>query len=179
MSVKLTRLQIVAALKALDYECKRRGITGEICIYGGAEMVLVFDARDATRDVDAIFRPKSEIREAAQAVAEDLGLPETWLNDGVKGYIARREELTERPISELGALSNLRLTWPSADYLLAMKCIAARIADYDTDGDRRDVEFLIKSLSLREPGEVFERIERFYSKDFIHVKTRYFVEEIL
>ncbi len=83
MSAQLTRDQILGALRALAAECARRGIAGEICIYDGAEMVLVFDARTATRDVDAIFRPKAEIMDAAHVVAEQLVLPSDWLNDGV------------------------------------------------------------------------------------------------
>lgn len=177
MNDKLTRDQIINALCALESECCRLGISGEICIYGGAEMVLVFDARTATRDVDAVFRPKSEIMEAAHAVAEKLELPSDWLNDGVKGFLSHHEEFSDEPIPELEGLSNLRIFVPTAEYLLAMKCVAAR-ADGASE-DRRDVEFLIRSLRLATEEEVFDVVGRFYPLDHLHVRSRYFVQEVI
>lgn len=76
MDPRLTRDRIIEALRSLDSECRAREITGELCIYGGAFMVLVFDARTSTRDVDAVFRPKAELTSAAKAVAEHYTLPE-------------------------------------------------------------------------------------------------------
>jgi hypothetical protein len=177
MSGKLTREQIIAALRALETECAKRRIAGEICIYGGAEMVLVFDARPSTRDVDAVFRPKSEIMAAARVVAEDLGIPEDWLNDGVKGFLSHNEELSDAPVAELEGLLNLRIIWPTADYLLAMKCIAARTDE--TAADRSDIEFLIRSLGLASEDEVFQIVDRFYPVERIPLRARYLVGEIL
>ncbi len=177
MNHKLTRTQIIAALRALEKECARRGIAGEICIYDGAEMVLVFDARPATRDVDAVFRPKAEILEAARMVADGLGLPVDWLNDGVKGFLSHNEELSDEPIPELEGLANLRVFTPTAEYLLAMKGMAARSEEISED--RSDVEFLIRSLGLTAEDQVLEIVGRFYPLEHIHVRTRYFVSEVL
>jgi hypothetical protein len=177
VNIKLTKNQIVAALRSLGEECKRRGIAGEICIYGGASMVLVFDARPSTRDVDAVFRPKSEIADAALIVATSLSLPIDWLNDGVKGFLSHQEELTEEPLSALEGIPNLRILRPSPSYLLAMKCLAARSDDLSED--RSDLEFLIRSLGLSTKEEVFGVVGRFYPLDRLHVRSRYFIEEVL
>jgi hypothetical protein len=130
-----------------------------------------------TRDVDAVFRPTAEIRAVAANIAAKLGLPEDWLNDGVKGFLSDREELSEEPVTELAGLSNLRIIWPSAEYLLAMKCMAARIDN--ASQDRADVEFLIMKLGFRREDQVLECVERFYPADRIHIKTVYFVREVL
>lgn len=140
-------------------------------------MVLVFDARPATRDVDAVFRPKAEIVEASRMVAEAQGLPADWLNDGVKGFLSHNEEIIEEPIPELEGLANLRVFTPSAEYLLAMKCMAAR--SEETSEDRGDVEFLIRSLGLASEDEVLEVVGRFYPLEQLHIKTRYFVSEVI
>jgi hypothetical protein len=174
---RLIRNTIVAALVALDAECVRREIVGEICIYGGAEMVLVFDAREATRDVDAVLRPKTELLEAARVVADQLNLPVTWLNEGVKGFLSHHEEFRDDPLPGLEELSHLRIFAATPEYLLAMKCVAARSAE--TSEDRRDVEFLIRSLGLATEQEVFDIVGRFYPLDHLHVRSRYFVGEIL
>lgn len=162
MRAQLTRGQILGALRALAAECARRGIAGEICIYGGAGMVLVFDARAATRDVDAVFRPKAEIMDAAHVVAEQLVLPSDWLNDGVKEFLSHNEELTDGGIPELEGLANLRVFAPTAEYLLAMKCMAAR--SEELSDDRGDVQFLVRSLGLTTAEEA-----SVWSGDFIRL----------
>src|SRR5688500_969586 len=88
----LTRADIRRLLEALNTELAREGADGEVYLVGGAVMCLVFDARAATRDVDAYFRPTKVIREAAARVAVKEGVPETWLNDAVTGYLSPRGE---------------------------------------------------------------------------------------
>ena len=46
-------------------------------------LCIVHRVRSATQDVDAVFEPKSLIRELAASVGRDFNLPEDWLNDGV------------------------------------------------------------------------------------------------
>ena len=53
-------------------------------------MCLVFQAREATRDVDALFEPKAIVREAAADVAAQEHLPASWLNDAVKVFLGTR-----------------------------------------------------------------------------------------
>jgi hypothetical protein len=73
-------------LEALGGEFTREGVRGEIFIVGGAAMALAYSTRRVTKDIAAVFEPKSAIYTAAVKVAEDLGLPEDWLNDAVNGF---------------------------------------------------------------------------------------------
>src|SRR5688572_5418296 len=84
----LTADDIVRAFTALSEELARRNENGKILVVGGAALVLLFHARDSTKDVDAyFFQPEASImRDAAAAVAARLELPRDWLNDGAKGY---------------------------------------------------------------------------------------------
>jgi len=54
-------------------------------------MTVAYHARPATRDVDGIWHPSTEVREAAARVAarHDDVEPD-WLNDAVKGFLPRR-----------------------------------------------------------------------------------------
>ncbi|HAH07551.1 MAG TPA: hypothetical protein DCM05_13705 [Elusimicrobia bacterium] len=156
--------------KALNEELRKSGAKGEIGLCGGAVMCLVFEARKATKDVDALFHPTREIRAAARAVARKFSLPEDWLNDAAKGFFLR-----EPPKDEVMELSHLRVWAPSADYMLAMKCVSARFDSQDSD----DVRFLVRWLGLKTPAEVFSIIEKYYPHERIPVRTQFFVEELL
>src|SRR2546428_1768152 len=105
----LSREQILCALQSLSDELGKRGITGEVCLFGGTVMVLAFTARLTTKDVDAIFQPAQVIRQLARRIAEDLHLPADWLNDGVKGFVSARHETTT---GNLPQFPHLRLTMP-------------------------------------------------------------------
>jgi len=65
----LSRDQIVYYLGELSSELAHHGIKGELLLFGGAAMVLAFNARVSTKDVDAIFRPKQDIYKIAMAMA--------------------------------------------------------------------------------------------------------------
>jgi hypothetical protein len=109
-------------------------VTGELCLFGGTVMVLAFNARLSTKDVDALFQPAQTIRNIARRIGEEQHLPVDWLNDGVKGYISSRHETTS---GNLPQFPNLRLTMPVPEYLLAMKCMAARLGG--TTGEPSDL----------------------------------------
>lgn len=161
---------IRALFEALNDQLKSRGVIGEVGICGGAVMCLVFNARKSTKDVDGIFQPTKEIREAAAEVAHRLDAPKDWLNDAAKGYF-----LSDPPTVDVMNLSNLRVWAPTAEYMLAMKCISARFDSHDAD----DVRFLVNHLKLRQPADVFRLIEGYYPRKHIPPKAQYFIEELL
>ncbi|MBX3744763.1 MAG: hypothetical protein KF833_05590 [Verrucomicrobiae bacterium] len=170
----LTRDQILAALSALSDHLGQQHVTGEICLFGGTVMVLAFTARLSTKDVDALFQPAQVIREAARRVGEDQQLPAGWLNDGVKGFISARHETTT---GNLPQFPHLRLTMPVPEYLLAMKCMAARIGGAkDEPSDIADIVFLIRRLKLNSAKESLDLVGQYYPANRIPVKTQYLVE---
>ena len=155
---------------ALDRELARRSVVGEVGLLGGAVMCLVFQARDSTKDVDALFAPTREIHDAVLAVARAFGIPDDWLNDAATGFV-----VSSPPRIQGLDLLNLRVWAPTADYMLAMKCVSARFDTHDAD----DVAFLIRHLGLATPDEVFERITRYYPHGRVPPRTRFLVEELL
>ena len=77
----LDRRAIAEAFSLLGDRLARRGLVADIYVFGGAAMALAYDARRATRDIDAVFKPHGVVIEEAWAVAEELGLPQWWLNE--------------------------------------------------------------------------------------------------
>ncbi len=166
----LTASAIRKLFEELNAELAVNGVKGELGICGGAVMCLVFEARESTKDIDAIFHPTKEIREASRVVAARMGLPEDWLNDAAKGFF-----LTAPPVREVLELSNLRVWAPQAEYMLAMKCVSARFDSHDLD----DVKFLIGHLGIKKVDQACRIIELYYPRKVIPPKTQYLLEELL
>ncbi len=169
---ELTRADIRRLLEALERELATEKVEGEIYLVGGAVMCLVFDARPATRDVDAFFRPTRVIREAAARVAAKEGVPEAWLNDAVKGYLSPRGEFD--PYLEM---AHLRVFTARPEYLLAMKCVAMRLGAEFRDLD--DVRYLLRSLNVTSVAAALEIVTRYFDDRLVAPKTRLVLEELL
>jgi hypothetical protein len=168
----LTRADIRRLLESLDAELATDGVEGEIYLVGGAVMCLVLNARPATRDVDAFFRPTKLIREAAARVAAKEGVPETWLNDAVKGFLSPRGDFD--PYLEL---TNLRVFTARPEYLLAMKCASMRLGMEFRDLD--DVRYLLRYLNISTLEAALEIVARYFDEETLAPKTRLALEELL
>lgn len=169
---KFSKEELERFLFLLNEQLQSAGVTGEICIVGGAAMVLAFGSRRSTRDIDALLMAPAAVRQAAAKVAEAQGVPENWLNDGAKGFASTASFES----SELLKLSHLRVITPPAAYILAMKCIAARVGL--DENDKEDAKMLIRHLGLKSAAEVGEVVGTYYDAARIPAKTRYFIEEI-
>jgi len=168
----LTAGRIRQLLEALNQELAGDGVRGELFLAGGAVMCLMFHAREATKDIDAMLVPASELRRAAQRVGEREGLPPGWLNDAVKGFFSQagRFEVYEE-------MSHLRIFAPHPEYLLAMKCLAMRLGEEFQD--RHDVDLLLKMLGVRHVQDVEAVLARYYPLERYPAKARYVLEELL
>ena len=113
---------ILKYLQDLNDELLIRNVKGELCMVEGAVMCICFMSRISTMDVDAIFEPKTLIYECAGIVAMKNSLPKDWLNDGVKGFLS-----TEKDFRSYKEMSNLHVYVASPEYMLAMKCLSARL----------------------------------------------------
>jgi hypothetical protein len=172
----LTKSEILFALDALNKKLERAGTRAEICLYGGALMLLAFNARMSTKDVDAIFKPKEIVRKFVAEIAEEQGIPSDWMNDGVKGFLSATPKWTSKG---LPSFSHILITRPTAKYLFAMKCMAARAPGYDTKGDKGDIKFLMKHLQIGTEKQALTIVEEFYDKHRIAPKAHFLILECL
>ncbi len=166
----LTRKRIVAALQALGDELTKRGVHGQIFIVGGAAMALAYSTRRITRDVDAVFEPKSAIYDAATIVALQFSLPDDWLNDGVKGFLPGPDS---HAISH-PEIEGLEVTSASPRFLLAMKLLALRIGEDDDD-----ILFLLRLCGITTVEEALSVLTDAYPERPVLPKARFFLEELL
>ena len=133
-------------------------------------MVLAYQARQSTKDVDAVFAPTGPIRELAAHLASERGWEPDWINDGVKGWLSSRQDLVDAGLH----LTHLAVLMPSPEYLLAMKCMAAR--GERGSRDLEDVKFLADALGLPDAAAALSIVENYYPARQITVKTQYFIE---
>src|SRR5947209_4967033 len=124
----LSAVRIRELLESLNAELANRNVRGELFLAGGAVMCLVFQAREATKDIDALLVPAAELRRAAEAVGRREGLPSNWLNDAVKGFFSEAGRF-----EVYAEMSHLRIYVPHPEYLLAMKCLAMRLGEEFSD----------------------------------------------
>src|SRR4051794_40265490 len=86
----LSKQDVIAALTRLGELAQKQGETIELVLLGGSVMVLLFDARQSTRDVDVVILAPTDsqrVRDMAKSVASERGWPDDWLNDAVKGFM--------------------------------------------------------------------------------------------
>lgn len=164
----MDRSEIISALTALAGELERRGVSAEMYVVGGAAIALAFDERRSTRDIDAVFEPKSVVYEAADVVAARSGLPAGWLNDAVKGFLTGNDPAAA-PVLEL---PGLRCLAASPETLIALKVLAHRVGE-----DEDDLRLLAAQLGLQKAEEVLAIAERTYG-DRLDPAARFFVEQI-
>lgn len=170
--VKLTKADILHLFELLNTELATTGTHGEVYLVGGAVMCLALDARAATRDVDAWFKPAALVREAAARVAARASVPATWLNDAVKAWLSPRGEFG--PFLER---SHLQVFVARPAYLLAMKCVAMRLGEEFHDLD--DVRFLVRYLNLTSAADALAIVTQYFDEPQIPLKTRLALEELL
>jgi hypothetical protein len=171
MSELIDKTQLEEAFRRLAISLRRDNTVGDIYIFGGAAMVLAYQARNATRDVDALFEPREKVHKAALEVAEELGLPRWWLNDQATAYLPELDDERARLIFDH---PNLRVTAVSPSHLLAMKALAAR-----TYADLDDIEILCDRLGVTDVSQVEVLCARVYPDEPLTDRARLVVEDIV
>ena len=127
----LSRATIERALLRLGELASDAGEHVSLVVVGGAALVLGYNARTSTRDVDAylIVPPERRLtRTWVRAVARELGLPQDWLNDGATGFM---QGVARGPVLLSGR--GIMVYQAAPEQLLAMKLAAWRDIYDQTD----------------------------------------------
>ncbi|WP_405425455.1 DUF6036 family nucleotidyltransferase [Micromonospora sp. NBC_00617] len=165
----LDRTAIEDAFRRLGDRLAKRGVVADLYIFGGAAMALAYDARRATRDIDAVFQPHGIVLDEARAVADELGLPQWWLNEQASAYVAAGGD-PEAP--RVFDHPGLRVSAASPEHLLAMKVLAARRRDAE------DIRFLVEHLGLNNPEEVLGLCAEIFPDEEVPGRARLVLEDV-
>ena len=165
----MNRRAVLKALQALSDELDRRDVRAELFVVGGAAMALAYSRTRLTKDIDAIFEPKATVYEAAQVVAEELGLPQDWLNDAAKSFAPGDDSESRVVLST----PSLEVSAASPKYLLAMKIFSARVGI-----DAEDIKVLYKELGFTRAKEGLDLVEQMYPSAAISPGVQFLLEEM-
>lgn len=167
----MNKNEILKYLDIMNSELKNRNIAAYVNVFGGAVMCLVFNSRDNTKDIDAIFEPENILKEIAANIARDHNLNNDWFNNEIRLY---RPETKNNQLYK--AWSNLKLYVPSAEYMFALKCYSAR---FGKSKDIEDLMYLIKHLNIDNFSQAINIIEKYFDLNQIRGEVREFLLEEL
>lgn len=181
--MEFDRTTLLRAFDELGRAAWAEGATVEIAVYGGSALMLVFDWRVATKDVDGVFENDRDlIRRLATDIARTRGWPADWLNDGVKGFLSARDQEAGMQVLSgefpSGDMPGLRVFIPRPEYLFAMKCRAMRIGGVDENRDIEDIRRLAVELGLTSADEALALVASFYPRAQLQPKVQFGLEEI-
>lgn len=166
----ISKSEIEYYLSELNRKMCEQDIKGEIVLCGGAVMTMVYEARQSTKDIDALFEPSSQIHRIIEQIALENGLKEDWLNDAAKGFI----DTSRMNIEIIREYSNLSVRVPDAEAMLAMKLSSARLVGKDIE----DALFLMEKLNIKSEKDLFDIIERNVPKYRQTPMVLFFTQEI-
>jgi hypothetical protein len=139
-----SRQEIQDGLRRLGELAQAQGLHVRLALVGGAAMVLAYEARQSTRDVDVVILSPAEarlVRNLVKRIAAERDWPEDWLNDGAKGYLVG---VSKGPL--LFSAPGIEALSPSIEQLLAMKLCAWR-DDLDISDAHRLLQEILQSGS--------------------------------
>ena len=153
--VQFDRTEIERLLELLDERLRTRGVSGSVYVIGGAAIaVTVHDAR-RTLDVDVLVSDPL-ILEEARLLAENEGVPPTWLNDNARPWVPPRPPGSNARPTEPGLIVH----WAPPEHLLAMKLVAMR------PQDAPDIVALVERLALgTDPADYADLLEQVYGTE--------------
>jgi len=177
------RATLEHALAELGQRAFAAGRTVEIAIYGGSALLLTLNRQINTGDVDAVFEGNKDfIKKLAAEMAEEFAWDENWLNDGVKGWLSRRD--ADPDVKALFKTyptedqPGLRVYTAKPEYLFAMKCLAMRVGGIEMNSDIDDIKLLARAIGIKNSEEALMLVGKFYPQNMLQPKTRLGLEEI-
>jgi hypothetical protein len=171
MTATLDRDALLDAFDRIGRAAVQAGTKLQIAVYGGSALMLASNFRFATEDVDVSELPRplpAWLGRVVDEIAGQNGWDEDWLNDGVAFHLS---PLADRAADHLefgtfpreGSPPGLIVSVPSAEYLLALKLKAARIADpVRGEAERLDILNLMRVVGISTPEEAIAVLGRFF-----------------
>jgi hypothetical protein len=173
----LNKARRTKALRRLSALATAEGLVLELALYSGAVFTLVYGSRETTKDVDAIIKPAEAGARLVKVVATEQNLSADWLNGEVQQFLSHCGE--RRPYPSQDFAPGLRITIPTAAYLLALKLNVGRPPLPGHLGDDADILFLLARIKPTSVTAVEAIHDRFFPGEGLHGDAVELIEEYL
>ena len=158
----ISKNNIDAIFEFLSQEYELLGGTQKIDIFlvGGAAIVLNFNYRLSTIDIDAYYKTNEAFKEATKITSQKFQLPSDWLNSDFVNTPSYSKEIIKK--SKLFKSFNNLITINTLEpnYLIAMKLKSSR----PTAGDLEDIIMMIYELRYKQIPISFNDIMNAYNE---------------
>lgn len=131
---RFTKENIDMYLKELGKEYRKlngKNTPTEIILIGGASILINYDFRDMTYDIDGLLQASSAIKDAINNVGNKYDLPRKWLNEDFKNTPSYTPRIVKYSKYYRTFSNILTVRTVSAEYLIAMKLVAGREFKHD------------------------------------------------
>lgn len=182
-SIAVTKSNIDACLSRLAKEFRKLNgtkVPAEIILIGGAAVLVNYDFRDMTYDIDAIIRATSSMKDAINRVGDEMGLPNGWLNSDftkTRSYSPKLLQYSEY-YKTFGHVLEVRTV--TGAYLVAMKLMSGR----QYKNDISDVIGILQEEKERGKPLSLEQIKTavynlYDSWERLPLDSRVFIEKVM
>jgi hypothetical protein len=184
MAATFDRDELLAAFDRIGRRSSDQGTRLEIAVYGGSALILASNFRFATEDVDAVTLEggwPAWLSEEVRQIAVENGWSPDWFNDAIGFHLSRLADRAAAHL-EFGTFPRdagpvgLVVHVPTADYMLALKLKASRVAD-PTKGPQelRDIANLIRAAGVRSIEDAIEILARYFPQTGAEASKQRFV----
>lgn len=176
----LGRDKLIYLLNKLGEELAEQGTMGEIVVYGGSALMLMYDFRASTHDVDftaldSLNNGQYRVLKAATKISAQEGINSAWMNDAIEVFVSDTPDMLlfgEFPKDKPG----LRVFTATPEYIFTMKMLAMRPST--SSSDMEDIWNLIDICHINSVSEAKERLEDFYPNKILPKKNELLLMDI-
>ena len=128
IDVPFTKENLEYYLKELAKEYKKRSgnFPAEMILVGGASVLINYQFRNSSYDIDASYESPAIMKEAINAVGDRLGLPNGWVNDDFKKTASYTPKIVQYSEYYKTFSNVLQIRTIRAEYLVSMKLVSGR-----------------------------------------------------
>ena len=168
MAAAFDRTALLNAFDQIGRAAAEAGTKFQVVVYGGSALMLASNFRYATEDVDVSEPLPVWLANTLIEIAQQNGWSEDWFNDGVVFHLSpfadhASDRLEFGTFPRDGSPPGLVVSVPSAEYLLALKLKAARIADpVRGETEPLDILKLMRVVGISTPDEAVALLGRYF-----------------
>lgn len=167
----LIRGLLVEALKRLNAKLQKAGATMTLWMIGGGAMMLHFDARESSGDLDVVPR-KGDFRAMlrfAEEVSQEMTregkpLPVDWINgDFTPQLMTLRVGPGDFEADPRFHWSNMDIRFAKPELMFALKAFSMREGSFDV----QDLKFLMNAVPIRDFDHLYDILDHYGDTDFL------------